>query len=107
MKKVVKLFVLMALVAVAVYAKVPEAQKLCDSEIEKEKPNMQVAEEQCSEVAEYYENKQEYGNAIKYFTKVIEIQKKSKGKEHTDTAISYNSVGGLYYAMGDYPKALK
>jgi len=42
MKRVIKLFVLMALVAVSVDAKVPEAKKLCDAEVKKEKPNKQA-----------------------------------------------------------------
>jgi len=66
-KKVVKLFVLMALVVVAVYAKVPEARKLCNAEVKKEKPNMQVVKEQCGEIAEYYENEKKYGSASWYY----------------------------------------
>jgi len=67
MKRVIKLFVLMALVGMTVYGKVPEAQKLCDAEVKKEKPNMQVVKEQCSEIAEFYENEKRYDSASLYY----------------------------------------
>ncbi len=47
-----------------------------------------------------------YQASLEFFLESATIRKKTLGKEHTDTAISYNNIALLYNKMGDYPKAL-
>ena len=37
----------------------------------------------------------------------MNIEEKVLGKDHPDTALSYNNIGSIYSDMGDYPKALE
>ena len=49
----------------------------------------------------------DYDKALEYHLKALEIREKVLGKEHPDTAISYNNIGTVYYIKGDYDNALK
>lgn len=44
---------------------------------------------------------------LTFLRKAMEIQERILGKEHPDTANSYNNIGSLYYAEQDYHKALE
>ena len=106
----------MALVAVAVYAKVPEAQKLCNAEIKKDKPNMQVVKKECIETAKYYENKKEYGSASWYYLlggdydrniNIIKTKLKTESFSIAKIAHSYVLKGDLENAKKLYIEFLK
>jgi len=44
---------------------------------------------------------------LKYFFKSLEIKEATLGKNHPDTASSYNSIGIVYKNQGKYDEALK
>ena len=48
-----------------------------------------------------------YPKALEFYTKALNIQEKILGKDHPDTALSYNNIGSVYNRMGDYTKALE
>jgi tetratricopeptide (TPR) repeat protein len=48
----------------------------------------------------------EYEEAIIFYDKVIEINKRILPPNHLSFAGTYNNIGMVYYSMGDYPKAL-
>jgi tetratricopeptide (TPR) repeat protein len=48
----------------------------------------------------------EYEEAITFYDKVIEIDKKRLPPNHLNFASTYNNLGEVYRKMGDYPKAL-
>ena len=48
-----------------------------------------------------------YPKALEFYTKALNIYEKVLGKDHPDTASSYNDIGTVYNAIGDYPKALE
>ena len=56
-------------------------------------------------VAQY--QKGNYSEALNYFVKALEIQEKTLGENHPDTAISYNGMASAYRGLGNYKKALK
>jgi Tfp pilus assembly protein PilF len=47
-----------------------------------------------------------YQEAITFYEKALEIDKKTRPPNHPSLAISYNNIGGVYDSMGDYSKAL-
>jgi len=49
---------------------------------------------------------EEYGEAIEFHQKSLEIYQKTLPKNHSDFAASYNNIGGLYRDMGEYSEAL-
>ena len=48
-----------------------------------------------------------YPKALEFYTKALNINEKVLGKDHPDTAVSYNNIGSAYSNMGNYPKALE
>jgi tetratricopeptide (TPR) repeat protein len=48
----------------------------------------------------------EYEEAITFYDKVLEIDKKRLPPNHLSFASTYNNIGMVYQNMGDYPKAL-
>jgi tetratricopeptide (TPR) repeat protein len=48
----------------------------------------------------------EYEDAITFYDKTIEIDKKTLPPNHLTFANTYNNIGTVYKNMGDYPKAL-
>jgi tetratricopeptide (TPR) repeat protein len=48
----------------------------------------------------------EYGRAIGYYEKALEIHQKTLPSNHTQLAILYSNIGGLNGHIGVYPKAL-
>jgi tetratricopeptide (TPR) repeat protein len=48
----------------------------------------------------------EYEDAITFYDKAIEIDKKTLPPNHLSFASTYNNIGMVYGKMGDYPKAL-
>jgi tetratricopeptide (TPR) repeat protein len=48
----------------------------------------------------------EYESALEFLNSALKIRKDYWGEIHPDTADSYCSVGGVYFSMGDYEKAL-
>ena len=49
----------------------------------------------------------QYPEALEWFKKASTIYEKVLGKEHPDTATTYNNIGGVYDRQGDYPRALE
>jgi tetratricopeptide (TPR) repeat protein len=49
---------------------------------------------------------EEYEEAIRFYEKSIEIEKKCKPLNHRNLTNSYNNIGAVYHKVGDYPKAL-
>ena len=48
-----------------------------------------------------------YPQALEWNKKALDIYEKVLGKEHPDTAATYNNIAGVYDSQGDYPKALE
>ncbi|MBR2475855.1 MAG: tetratricopeptide repeat protein, partial [Bacteroidaceae bacterium] len=48
-----------------------------------------------------------YDRALKLYSEALDIQEKVLGKEHPDTATSYNNIGVVYDNQGEYDKALE
>ena len=49
----------------------------------------------------------QYDKALEYYQKALEIRKQVLGESHPDIALSYNSIGYIYSAQGDYALALE
>ena len=47
-----------------------------------------------------------YANALSMLTQVLNIREQILGKEHPDTATTYNNIAIVYSRQGDYTKAL-
>ncbi|MCL2496557.1 MAG: tetratricopeptide repeat protein, partial [Clostridiales bacterium] len=47
-----------------------------------------------------------YPQALKWLRKALDIREKVLGKEHPDTAQSYNNIGWPHKNQGDYTQAL-
>ena len=58
-------------------------------------------------IADDYKKLKKYDNALSYYKKSLNVQEKTSGKEHVDTAISYTNLSLIYRATGDYLKALE
>lgn len=52
-----------------------------------------------------FQNLGEYEKALEYYMKALAIREKVLGREHPDTATTYNNIGVLYYYMQDYVEA--
>ena len=48
-----------------------------------------------------------YKEAEPIYLRLISLREETKGKENSDTAESYNDIGGVYKNQGDYTKALE
>jgi tetratricopeptide (TPR) repeat protein len=44
----------------------------------------------------YYENQDDYQEALKWYEKALVIQEKVLGKDHPDTAETYNNIAFVY-----------
>jgi tetratricopeptide (TPR) repeat protein len=49
----------------------------------------------------------EKSEALKMYHKSLAIEEKALGKDHPDTATSYNNIGGVLKKKGDSVEALK
>ena len=49
----------------------------------------------------------DYGKALRWNKKAVVISEHVFGVEHPGTAISYNNIGSIYQAQGEYPQALE
>ncbi len=49
----------------------------------------------------------DYDNALEWYGKTLEIRENVLGKEHPDTATTYNNIAGVHYHKGDYASALE
>jgi len=57
-------------------------------------------------IAKLYKDCADYENAIRLLERVKSIHEKVLGKEHPDTATTYNNIAGVYKNQGDFSKAL-
>ena len=48
-----------------------------------------------------------YKEAEQVYLRLVSLRERTLGKEHPDTATSYNNIGQVYYSQGEYPKALE
>ena len=48
-----------------------------------------------------------YSEALEYYKKALAICEKKLGKEHPDTATTYNNIASVYQNQGDYGQALE
>ena len=46
-----------------------------------------------------------YAEALKYYNQALSISEEKLGKDHPDTATTYNNMGVLFYNMEDYKSA--
>ncbi|CAF5009013.1 unnamed protein product, partial [Rotaria socialis] len=53
------------------------------------------------------DNQGEYQQAVKFFEKSLEINRKTLPEDHASLAPTYSNIGGVYSSMGEYSKALK
>ncbi|MEO0842872.1 MAG: CHAT domain-containing tetratricopeptide repeat protein [Cyanobacteria bacterium J06643_5] len=83
-----------------------------------------------NKIGDYYRDTKEYDKAIEYYTKILEIENKEKGRpsenilgslgfiyylqgdynkaiEYDKKSNSYNSIGNSYFALGDYSRAIE
>jgi len=60
-----------------------------------------------SNISQLYMDSADYNNALKLLERIKDIREKVLGKEHTDTAATYNSIGKVYYRQRDYFHALE
>ena len=51
-------------------------------------------------------NKEKLNEAIEYYRKSLEIQLKTIGKDHHDTAYSYNNIGVAFMNQGKLNEAI-
>ena len=49
----------------------------------------------------------EYSKALSSLEKALEIRPKTLPENHPHLATSYSNIGGVYYYMNDYRKALQ
>ena len=54
-----------------------------------------------------YDYSGKYREALLWYHKARKIREKILGKEHPDTATTYNNIAGVYDIQGDYSKALE
>lgn len=59
-----------------------------------------------NEKGRIYEKLGDYGKALQYYGKSLEIAQKIYGEKHVNTAKEYLNIGGMYQAMGDYSRAI-
>ncbi|MCL2086850.1 MAG: tetratricopeptide repeat protein [Oscillospiraceae bacterium] len=65
------------------------------------------SENSASDIAKIYNGQGEYAKALEFYEKVLEINEKTFGKEHPETATIYNNMAAVYVEMGDYAKAFE
>ncbi|MEX1376209.1 MAG: tetratricopeptide repeat protein [Eubacteriales bacterium] len=58
-------------------------------------------------IASVYDDIGEYSQSLKHYNLALEIKEKVLGKEHPNTATTYNNIAGVYQAKGDYDTALR
>lgn len=44
---------------------------------------------------------------MEYYYKAMKIREYKLGKEHLDTALSYDNISNVYYNIGKYEEAIK
>ncbi len=54
-----------------------------------------------------YTHQGEYKKALEWYGKALKIIEKGLGKEHPNTAKTYNNLAGVYDNQGEYEKALE
>ena len=54
-----------------------------------------------------YSRKGEYDIALEWYEKALAIREKVLGKDHPDTATTYNNIAGVYSRKGEYDIALE
>jgi CHAT domain-containing protein/Tfp pilus assembly protein PilF len=47
----------------------------------------------------------DYAKAEPLMQRALKIREKALGSDHSDTALAFNNLAGLYYSMGDYAQA--
>ncbi|CAF5085816.1 unnamed protein product, partial [Rotaria sp. Silwood1] len=51
--------------------------------------------------------KGQYKQAVSFYEKTLEIERKTLPEDHSSLADTYNNIGGVYDNMGNYSKALE
>ena len=54
-----------------------------------------------------YDRQGDYAKALEYYFKDLKISEKVLGKEHPDTATSYNNIAWVYRAQEQYALSLE
>jgi tetratricopeptide (TPR) repeat protein len=49
----------------------------------------------------------DYAKALEWMRQDVVLSEQIHGKEHPDTAMTYNNIAGVYDKQGDYPRALE
>jgi tetratricopeptide (TPR) repeat protein len=55
----------------------------------------------------YYGDIADYSKALEWYFKALTIRERVLGKDHPDTATTYNNIAGVYFDLGEYEKALE
>ena len=58
-------------------------------------------------MGEIYYGLEDYGKAIEYYEKVLEIRINTLGESHPDIADYYNNLGAAYNGLSDYNRAIE
>jgi tetratricopeptide (TPR) repeat protein len=58
-------------------------------------------------IGRHYEDIADYPKALEWYNKALTITEKVLGKEHPDTATTYNNIACIYDSQGDYILALE
>ena len=58
------------------------------------------------EIARIFQSQGKYDEALAWYGKDLEINEKALGKNHPNTATTYNNIANVYYRQGEYDKAL-
>jgi tetratricopeptide (TPR) repeat protein len=80
-------------------------EQTCTSEINKDKPNLEVVKERCSQTAEHYMENENYGSASWFYLLAGEYEKNVDEVEAKITDDFYMNIGHSYILKGDYEKA--
>ena len=80
-------------------------EQACTQEIAKDKPNLDVVKERCTQTAELYMKNENYGSASWFYLLGGEVDKNLNEVEAKITDDFYMNIGHSYLLKGDYEKA--
>ena len=80
-------------------------EQTCLSEVEKDNPDLDVVKERCTQTAELYMKKEEYGSASWFYVLAGDYEKNLNEVEAKITDDFYVNIAHSYMLKGDYEKA--
>ena len=82
-----------------------KSEQTCESEIEKDKPNLEIINKRCLQTAEVYMENEEYGSAAWFYLLAGKYEKNIDEVETKITDDFYMNIGHSYLLKGNYEKA--